>query len=145
VKEYLLKKTRRILTVLGLAAALTIGVAGSALAGSPHFVDDQTTLSQSGNTLTVSGKEAGLGDETQVHVVLTADAACVNPGDNKPQAENKQDVLAAGDFPVQNGKAYFTLSGTAVFDPSSPCPDPMTVEYSNVTVTDTTNGISLTL
>jgi hypothetical protein len=128
----------------GLALTLVIGMATAAFAGSPHFVDDQATLSQSGNTLTVTGKEAGLGDELQVHVVLTADAACVNPGDNKPQASNKQDVLAQGDFPVQNGKAYFTLSGTATFDPSSPCPDPMTVEYSNVTVTDTTNGISLT-
>src|SRR5262245_39099371 len=34
--------------------------------------------SASGNTLTVAGKEAGLGDEQQVHVVLNATALCIN-------------------------------------------------------------------
>ena len=132
-------------------ATLAIFVAAAALiiptawAGSPHFVDDQTTLTVDGNTLTVSGKEAGLGDEDQVHVVLTADAACYNHGGNKPAAENKSATLAEGDFPVQNGKAYFTLSGTATFDPSAPCPVPLEIRYTNVVVTDTTNGISVAL
>jgi type II secretory pathway pseudopilin PulG len=136
---------KRILTILALAAALLAAAAVPAWAGSPHFVDDKVTLTQTGNTLTVAFKEAGLGDELQVHVVLTADAACVNPGSNKPQASNKQDTLAEGDFPVQNGRAEGELSGTATFDPSSPCPDPMTISYSNVTLTDVTNGISVTL
>jgi type II secretory pathway pseudopilin PulG len=137
---------RRLLGPAALvAASLLLLAASPALAGSPHFVDDQTTLSQQGNTLTVHFKLAGLGDEAQVHVVLTADAACVNPGSNKPQAENKQAVLAEGDFPVQNGRAEGDLSGTATFDPSSPCPVPMTIVYSNVVVTDTTHGISLRL
>jgi hypothetical protein len=134
----------KIVAVLALAFAIVALAAPAALAGSPHFVDDQTSVTRSGDALTVVGKEAGLGDELQVHIVLSADAACVNPGDNKPQAENKSDVLDEGTFPVQNGKANFELSGTATFDPSSPCPDPMTIEYTNVTVTDTTNGISLT-
>jgi hypothetical protein len=134
---------RRLALTAALTLALLAAVAAPALAGSPHFVDDQTTLTQDGNTLTVDGKLAGLGDEDQVHVVLTADAACVNPGSNKPQAENKGATLAEGDFPVQGGKADFTLSGTATFQPS--CSPPMTVEYSNVVVTDTTNGISLAL
>jgi hypothetical protein len=59
-------KIKRALTVLGLAAALTVGVAGTALAGSPHFVDGTVTATRTGDTLTVSGKEAGLGDETQI-------------------------------------------------------------------------------
>jgi hypothetical protein len=134
---------RRLFRAALLAAALTATTAIPALAGSPHFVDDQTTLSQTGNTLTVVGKEAGLGDELQVHLVLSADAACVNPGDNEPQAENKGAVLAEGTFPVQSGKADFILTGTATFQPS--CSPPMTVQYSNVVVTDTTNGISVTL
>lgn len=138
-------KLRKILAPLALAAALTVGVAGSAWAGSPHFVDDKVTATQTGNTLTVAFKEAGLGDELQVHVVLTADAVCVNPGSNKPQATNKQALLAEGSFPVQSGKAEGELSGTATFDPSAPCPDPMTIEYANVTLTDVTNGISVTL
>lgn len=134
---------RRILTTLALAAALTVGMAGSAWAGNPHFVDDQLTATRSGDTLTVSGKEAGLGDEAQVHIVAEATAACLNPGDNFPQAANKETVTAAGDFPVQNGKAYFTLSLIAVFQPS--CSPPMSIVFGDVTVTDTTNGITATL
>ena len=44
------------------------------------------------------------------------------------------------DFPVQNGKADFSLTVTATFQPN--CTPPMTVVFSNVTVTDTTSGIS---
>ena len=134
----------RKLALLAATVAL-LTMAAPAWAGSPHFVDGHTTLSQTGDTLTVHFKLAGLGDEAQVHVVLTADAACVNPGSNEPKAENKGATLAEGIFPVQNGRAEGELSGTATFDPSAPCPDPMTIAYSNVVVTDTTNGISLAL
>lgn len=112
----------------------------TAIAGSAHFVNNAFSISRDGDSLTVSGKEAGLGNLEQVHIVLSADAACVNPGSNKPKAANKQSFNAEGDFPVQNGKADFTLTLTATFQPS--CSPPMTVEFSNVTVTDTTNGIS---
>jgi hypothetical protein len=84
-------------------------------------------------TLTVAGKVAGLGDEDQIHVVLSADVQCVNPGGNEPQAENKGATLAEGDFPVQNGKATFTLAGAGQTDPS--CSPPMRLVYRNVTVT----------
>jgi len=138
-------RTPRVLAVALATAALLVLTGLPAQAGSPHFVDDQTTLSVDGNTLTVVGKIAGLGDEDQVHVVLSADAACYNRGGNKPAAENKEAVLAEGDFPVQNGKATFTLSGTATFDPSAPCPVPLEIRYTNVVVTDTTHNISLPL
>jgi hypothetical protein len=134
---------RRVLAILALTAAVAGIGATTASAGSPHFVDDQTKATISGNTLTVSGKEAGLGDEAQIHVVLTAEAQCVNGGGNHPQAANKESFTAAGDFPVQNGKADFTLSITAVFQPS--CSPPMTVEFTSVVVTDTTNGLTATL
>ena len=127
--------------VLLAVAAAVLGLAASvAVAGNPHGVHS-VTVSQSGNTITASGKEAGLGAEAQVHIVLSADAACVNPGSNKPKAANKQSVGSAGDFPVQNGQAEFSLSATATFKPD--CSPPMTVQFSNVTVTDTTNGIIL--
>ena len=114
--------------------------AHAAYAGSPHFVSNTVSVSRTDNSLTVSGKEAGLGDEAQVHIVVTATAACINPGQNHPKAANKQSVSAAGDFPVQNGKADFSLTVTATFQPN--CSPPMTVVFSNVTVTDTTSGIS---
>jgi hypothetical protein len=124
-----------------LFAVLLALVVTPAFAGSPHFVDDTVSCTTSGNTLTCSGKEAGLGDEAQVHIVISATAECINPGGNHPQAANKTSVTAAGNFPVQNGKANFSLSATASFQPN--CSPPMSVIFSNITVTDTTNGITL--
>lgn len=121
-----------------LFVALTLAGA-SAWAGSPHFVGDPT-LTRSGNTLTVSGKEAGLGNEEDVHIVLSATAECINGGGRHPKAANKTSVSSDGYFPVQNGKANFTLSVTATFQPN--CSPPMDVRFTDVTVTDTTNGIS---
>jgi hypothetical protein len=130
-----------VLVVLGLSAlALAVPVA---LAGSPHFVDDSVSATRSGDSLIVSGKEAGLGDEAQIHIVVTATALCINPGGNHPQAVNKESVSSEGDFPVQNGKANFSLTLTATFQPE--CSPPMTVQYTDVTVTDTTNNISKSL
>ncbi len=128
--------------MIGLTTVIfAVGVAaGAALAGNPHGVHD-VTVTISGNTVTASGKEAGLGDEAQVHIVLSADAACVNPGSNKPKAANKQSFSSGDDFPVQNGQANFTLTLTATFQPN--CSPPMTVQFSNITVIDTTNNIQL--
>jgi len=134
---------RRFLTTLAVVAAFIGLPATAAFAGSPHFVDSTVSATQDGNTLTVSGKEAGLGDEPQVHIVVTATAECINPGDQHPQAGNKETVSAAGDFPVQNGKAEFSLSVTAVFQPS--CSPPMTVAFTDIVVTDETSGISASL
>jgi hypothetical protein len=132
---------RRILTTLALTAGLLAAAAAPALAGSPHFVSAVAT--QDGATLTATFKEAGLGDEPQVHVVLTATASCVNPGDNHPQAGNKESVSADGSFPVQGGHAEGSLSVTAVFQPS--CSPPMDAFYSKIVLTDQTSGISVTL
>jgi hypothetical protein len=132
---------------LSLAAVLALAAVAIAVpvawAGSPHFVDSTVTATRSGDSLIVSGKEAGLGDEAQVHIVVTATALCINGGGNHPQATNKESVSNQGDFPVQNGKADFSLTLTATFQPS--CSPPMTVEYTDVTVTDTTNNISTSL
>lgn len=125
--------------IIVLSVFLALG-AQAAFAGSPHFVSNTVSVSREGNSLTVSGKEAGLGDEDQVHIVVTATAACINPGQHHPKAANKESVSAEGNFPVQNGKADFSLTVTATFQPD--CTPPMTVVFSNVTVTDTTSGIS---
>ena len=44
---------------------------------------------------------------------------------------------------MQNGKAEGTLSVTATFQPN--CSPPMTVAFTDVTLTDTTSGISTRL
>jgi hypothetical protein len=134
---------RRILMLLAIPFAAVFAFAAPAYAGSAHFVDSTVTATRSGDTLTVSGKEAGLGDEPQVHIVVSATAACLNPGQQYPQAGNKETVTAAADIPVQNGKAYFSLDLAAVFQPS--CSPPMSIVYGDVTVTDTTNGVTAVL
>lgn len=126
-----------------LAAFAMLGVASPAWAGSPHFVDGSVTASRTGDTLTVVGKEAGLGDEDQITVTATASAACLNPGGNFPQADNKTTVSASATVPVQNGKAYFSIDLTFAVQPS--CNPPMTLVISDVTVTDETNGLTTTV
>ena len=134
---------RRFLLVTVLALATAALAVPAAWAGSPHFINNAFTITREDNTLTVSGKEAGLGDEAQINVVLSATALCINPGSHHPKAANKESVSAEGTFPVQNGKADWTLSVTATFQPD--CSPPMTVRFTNVTVSDTTNGISKNL
>jgi hypothetical protein len=132
----------RIIVWLVAAIAATLISIPVAWAGSPHFVGIPT-VTRSGSSLTVAGKEAGLGNETQVQIQISVQAACLNRGQNFPQAPNKQTFAAAGTFPVQNGKAVFTLSLTAIFQPR--CSPPMLVVFGDVTVTDLSHGISVTL
>jgi hypothetical protein len=127
--------------VLGLLAAGAVG-APVAFAGSPHFVG-AVTATRTDNSLTVSGKEAGLGDEEQVNIVVSATAECINKGEKHPKAENKETLSTGENVPVQNGKANFSLTVTATLKPS--CSPPMTLAFTDVTVTDTTNGISASL
>jgi hypothetical protein len=130
---------RRILSLLVGIAFVGVLAATGAWAGSPHFVSCEI-VSVSSTSVTVAAKEAGLGDEAQITVELTADALCINSGGNHPRAVNKADVATASDVPVQNGKANYTLTGTATFQPE--CTPPMTVSLTNILITDLTNGIT---
>lgn len=119
--------------LVGVSALALLGLfSQAAFAGSPHFVGTPT-YTTTDSTATVSGKVAGLGDETQIHVEATAEVACLNPGQQFPQADNKDEVGAGGDFPVQNGKAYFSLTLTADFQPK--CSPPMTLVWGPATIT----------
>jgi len=122
---------------LGIAAAVVLAVVlTTALvsAGNAHFVG-QPKIMVSGNTVTVSGKVAGLGNIPQIHVEVSGDAECVNRGNHNPNADNKDEFSASGDFPVQNGKALFSIDLTATFKPD--CTPPMRVEWSNISITVT--------
>lgn len=133
---------KRVVGILAASFAAILLTATLASAGSAHFVGG-ISITRTGDSLTAAGKIAGLGDEDQVHVILSATAACINPGGNPPSAGNKQTVTAGDDVPVQNGKAIFELTVTAVFKPS--CTPPMTLVYSDVSVTDETSGISVSV
>jgi hypothetical protein len=130
---------RFIPTVLALLVAGAIG-APAALAGSPHFVG-AVTATRTDNSLTVSGKEAGLGDEAEVNILVSVTAECINKGENHPKAANKETLSTGENVPVQNGKANFSLTVTATLK----CSPPMTLVFTDVTVTDTTNNISANL
>ena len=125
-----------------LISAVLLGLGGifapSVWAGSPHFVS--VDAERDGNSLTVSGKEAGLGGESFVHIEVSATANCINPGGHGPKAANKQSLNSAEDVPVQNGKAVFSLTVTASFQPE--CSPPMTVTFTNVTVADTEHNVT---
>ena len=128
-----------------MLVVLTVGAVGApvALAGSPHFVSNTVSATRTGSTLLIQGKEAGLGNEERVNIVVTATAECINKGEKHPKAANKESISEEGTFPVQNGKADFELTLTASFKPE--CSPPMTVVFSGVTVADVTNGISKSL
>src|SRR5207237_7123023 len=100
---------RKLGIVIAVIATMVLTVAVTT-AGSPHFVGD-CIKSQSGNTITATCKEAGLGDEAQINVTLTADASCINPGSHNPKAANKASVAAGATVPVKNGKAKCTMNG----------------------------------
>ena len=118
-----------------------IATAPPAQAGSPHFVSSCSSVdvSRTDDSLVVAGKETGLGNESQVEIEVTGTALCINGGGKHPKATNKESVSAEGEFPVQNGKANYSLTVNASFSP--PCDPPMTVEFTDVQVCDLTNNV----
>jgi hypothetical protein len=123
-------------------------------ADSPHFV--RATADLSGTNLIVSFKEAGLGTNQLITYVASADATatyvCVNRGGANPSAANKTTVngpvSATGEFSSgRNGQVTASLT----LNPPGPggfaCPPGQSLEiaevtYTNVTIADTTNGVT---
>jgi hypothetical protein len=128
---------RVIFATIATLATLVL-VMSASWAGNPHLTPSgaEITTSCSGSTLSVSGKVAGLGNEPQICVELTGTALCINNGGRHPRAVNKTGISAGGDFPVQNGKAVFSVDATATFQPE--CSPPMTLEFQDITLLVTT-------
>jgi hypothetical protein len=125
----------------------------------PHFQKGSVSAAiQSNGNLLVSWEEAGLGF-TNIDYTLTADVTaqyfCRTNSGSIPNAENKQTVSSPvatqGSFQPKNGKVTASLTLVA---PPAPVSDPPTcgngqtldlqsITYSNVVLTDTTNGISI--
>jgi hypothetical protein len=123
-------------TGIGIAVVLglVLTIAAVTATSNAHFVGTPQ-LTISGNTVTASGKVAGLGQVNEILVTVSGDAACINPGSKKPQAANKESFSAEGNFPVQNGKALFDVTLTATFQPD--CTPPMSLQWSNLVITVT--------
>jgi hypothetical protein len=132
-----------------------LAMAAAAFADSPHFIKASATLNSNG-TLTVSWKEAGLGDNQLINYTASADATatyvCVNRGGANPSASNKTTVSgpvsASGSFSSgKNGSITGSLTVTPPGPGSFSCPAGQSrelaqVTYTNVAITDNTNGIT---
>jgi hypothetical protein len=137
-----------------IAILAVVALATTLLAVSPHFINASATLS--GANLVVSWKEAGLGDNQTISYTASANAnatyVCVNKGGGNPSAGNKTNatgtVTASGSFSSgKNGQITASLTINPPSAGSFSCPSGQSlqlaqVSYTNVFVTDTTNGVS---
>lgn len=150
-----MSRSLRSIVVATAALVVMLAMAAPALAQSPHFIRASGNLNNNGS-LTVSFKEAGLGTNQLINYALTADATatyvCVNRGGANPSAQNKTTVagpvIATGTF--SSGKNGQVTASLTVNPPPSDisCPPGQSLElaevsYSNVTLTDTTNNVSI--
>jgi hypothetical protein len=140
--------------VLVLVAVLALGT--TAFAANPHFVWVTASIN-SGGSLVVKFKEAGLGNNQLVHIVVGASAqaayACRNNGGNFPADPKKHwasgQVSAGGDFRSgKNGQVtgQLVVPAPTFNQPSDPCPGNqhwvlVAVRYTGIYAQDTTNGV----
>lgn len=145
---------RAILAVLAATLAVFFA-AGPASADTGHFHSATSAVDSSG-ALVVSWDERGLGNG-DVSYTLSADAtavyACINGGGNHPQASNKETVsgpvTASGTFAAdKNGRVVASLTAGPPGPGAFSCPNGQrlvlaSVSYTNIVLTDTTNGVSI--
>ena len=104
--------------------------------------------------LVVNFDERGVGNDN-IDYTLTADAtalyACINGGGKNPSAANKQSfdgsVSTGGSFESKNGRVQASLTAGPLQAPEFTCPNGQrrvlaAVTYTNIVLTDTTNGTS---
>lgn len=143
----------RALLVLTAVVAVGLGSASPALADAPKFHSASSSVDSSG-ALVVAFDERGLGNEN-IDYTLTADAtavyACINGGGKHPQAANKEsvngDVTGGGSFEPRNGRVTASLSAGPISAGDFSCPSGQrlvlaSVSYTNIVLSDTTNGVS---
>jgi len=144
-------KTAIALGIVCLSLILTGGVASAVAA---KFHSTSSSVNNSG-ALVVSWDERGVGNGN-IDYSLTADAtalyACFNGGGKNPSAANKQafegSVSAAGSFESKNGRVQGTLVSGPLAAPEFTCPNGQrrvlaAVSYTNIWLTDLTNGTSI--
>jgi hypothetical protein len=146
------RPVRRILLTTATLVAL-FALAAPAVAAAPKFHAATSSVNNAG-ALVVSFDERGLGNDN-IDYTVTADAtalyACINKGGNHPQAANKEafegQVSGGGSFEVKNGRVVADLTAGPLLAPQFTCPSGQrrvlaAVSYTNIVLTDTTNGVS---
>jgi hypothetical protein len=147
------------IAILASAAAtialLAFGAGTASATSGAHFFSASGSVADNG-ALQVSWDEAGVGNAT-VNYTLSAQSsatyACINGGGNHPKAANKQSVNGpltspnTGFNPI-NGRVKVTNGISVGPLPSNlTCPSGQTfvlacVSYTDITLTDTTNGVT---
>jgi hypothetical protein len=131
-------------------------VVPSAFAAAAKFHSASGSVNNAG-ALVVNFDERGLGNEN-IDYTLTADAsavfACINGGGKHPQAANKEtinsSISASASFEPKNGRVIASISSGAASAGGFSCPSGQrlvlaSVSYTNIVLTDTTNGTSTTI
>ena len=135
-----------------LAAILLFG--GVVLAANPHF----TTASASGpdktGTLFVTFREAGLGNAGEIHyqasaAQVTATYACLNAS-GEVVSEGTETVGVSNDFAVSHPGQNTQTADLSTSADSVTCPPDQTITlaaitYAGISVTDITNGVSISV
>ena len=152
-----MQKPTAVTVAMAFFASLILAMgAAISFAQSAHFARASASVDDSG-ALVVTWDERGLGNggaDGNVNYTLTADASatfgCINGGGNHPKATNKETVngpLSADiSLPVgKNGRIIGALTVGPLDAGDFSCPGGQTlvlgsVSYSNVSLTDTTNG-----
>jgi hypothetical protein len=143
-----------LIAVIAVAGLAFMAGTGSATSGA-HFFSATGSVSNSG-ALVVSFDEAGVGQQ-QVNYTLsvttaTATYACLNGGGNHPKAANKEtrssNLAGNASFQPQNGRVKASISVGPLSAGSFSCPSGQrlvlaSVSYSGITLTDTTNNVSI--
>jgi hypothetical protein len=151
----------RRIAILALVVAAAAISTTAALAGNAHFIKSATGATLSGADLNCFFKEAGLesGSVENISCNATEDITyeCVNNGGKNPSASNKTafrtDVSGSGTFPAdKNGNVVgnVTTAHSSAADLGFRCPSGQTVTlvsvtYSNVTITDSTSGATISI
>jgi hypothetical protein len=150
-------------TLVALVASLTLVVSGTlgvaASSNGAHFFSDTAASVNGSSQLAIHIDEGGLGQADVAYGISgtgTASYECINGGSNHPKASNKETVhstinLTLPPISPVGGRIQtdITVNGTPPGPGSFSCPSGQSlvlasVSYS-VTLTDTTNGVSIRL
>jgi hypothetical protein len=151
-----MSRSPRIILLALVALVASLAFAATASAAAPKFHSTDSAVNNAG-ALVASWDERGLGN-TNIDYTLTADAeavfACINGGGKHPQAANKEtinaEVSANGSFEPKNGRVQASLTAGPPSAGAFTCPSGQrlvlaSVSYTNIVLTDTTNGVTATL
>ena len=142
------------LLIASIAFVAAVVLANPAAAVAAKFHSAVGSVNNAG-ALVVTFDERGLG-EGDIDYTLTADSvavyACINGGGKHPQAANKEtingDLSANATFEAKNGRVQASISAGPISAGDFSCPNGQrlvlaAVSYTNIVLTDTTNGTSV--